>query len=101
MVTRFQDRVYCLVRKIPKGKVTTYREIAKKLRTRAYRAVGQALSRNPFAPQVPCHRVVNSDGSIGGYKGRPNSKEKARMLREEGIAVKGNKVNLKKCLFTF
>ncbi|MEK6856540.1 MAG: MGMT family protein, partial [Nanoarchaeota archaeon] len=60
------EKVYGLCKKIPEGKISTYREIGKKLNTKAYRAVGQALKRNPYAPNVPCHRVVSSSGKIGG-----------------------------------
>ena len=61
---------------------------------------------NPYAPDVPCHRVVNSDGSIGGYMGKTdkNSKEtkkKTSLLKKEGVEIKNNKINLKKYLFDF
>jgi O-6-methylguanine DNA methyltransferase len=70
MATEFSERVWKLVGKIPKGKVTTYGGIAGRLgRPGAGRAVGQALKRNPHAPIVPCHRVVKSDGGLGGYGG--------------------------------
>jgi methylated-DNA-[protein]-cysteine S-methyltransferase len=96
----FREKVYSLTRKIPKGRITTYREIAKKLKTKAYRMVGKALKQNPFAPEIPCHRVVCSDGSLGGYKGKLNSKKKAAMLRKEGIVIKKGKVaNFKNKLF--
>ena len=63
------ERAYRLLKKVPKGKVTTYKEMARALNTKAYRAIGQALKRNPFSPKVPCHRIVSSSGFIGGYKG--------------------------------
>lgn len=98
----FNQKVWNLAKKIPKGKVTTYKAIAKKLRTKAYRAVGSALRRNPYAPKVPCHRVVSSDGSVGGFKGKKFSKEKIRLLKKEGIGIKNNKIkNFKKYLFRF
>lgn len=75
---------------MPKGKVTTYKEIAHCLRVRAYRAVGQAMCLNPNAPIVPCHRVICSDGSIGGYA--RGAKEKMRLLKSEGIKFKENKI---------
>ena len=59
----FSEKVYFLTKKVPKGRVTTYKELAKKLKTKAYRAVGQALKCNPYAPKVPCHRVVKSVGT--------------------------------------
>jgi len=86
------EKVLHLCSKIPKGKVTTYKIIAHKLNTKAYRAVGAALKRNRYAPKIPCHRVVASDGHIGGYKGKWNSKQKLMMLRKEGIEVKNNKI---------
>ena len=93
----FNEKVYALLRKVPKGKVTTYKALAEKLGTKAYRAVGQAMRCNPYAPMVPCHRVVSSDGSIGGFMGNKNSdsreiNKKIRMLKKEGIQVKNNKI---------
>jgi len=96
MPTKFQDKVYNLCKKVPKGKVTTYKEIARAIGTKAYRAVGTALNKNPFAPKVPCHRVVNSDGSIGGFASGVD--KKIRLLRKEGVEIKGKRINLKKYL---
>jgi len=102
-VSPFAKKVYQLTKQIPEGKVTTYKEIAKALNCRAYQAVGQALKHNPFAPQVPCHRVVKSDGSIGGFSGQTKGKEikrKTMMLKKEGIHFKNNKIkNFNKVLF--
>ncbi len=103
----FNEKVYALLKKVPKGKVTTYKALAEALGTKAYRAVGQAMRHNPYAPKVPCHRVIASDGSVGGFSGtnNPKSKEirrKIRMLRREGIEFKEkNKLNLAKFLFNF
>jgi len=91
----FSDKVYSLCKKVPRGKVTTYKELAKALGTKAYRAVGQAMRHNPYAPIVPCHRVVASDGTIGGFSGRtsgPAIRNKIRMLAKEGVAVAGRKI---------
>jgi len=99
MPTKFQDKVYNLCKKVPKGKVTTYKEIAEALGTKAYRAVGTALNKNPFAPKVPCHRVVNSDGFIGGFAS--GTGKKTRMLRKESVMVKDKRIDLKKFLFRF
>lgn len=97
----FQDKVLALTKKIPKGKVTTYKEIAKALKTKAYRAVGKALKNNKTPITIPCHRVVSSDGTLGGYKGKLNSKEKIRLLKKEGIEIKDNKIiDFKKKLFS-
>lgn len=91
----FTSRVYQLCAKVPRGKVTTYREIGRAMRTAAYRAIGQALRRNPYAPKVPCHRVVASDGGIGGFRGCISGKsirDKIRMLGREGVRFTGNSV---------
>lgn len=95
--TSFNEKVYALLKKVPKGKVTTYKALAEALGTKAYRAVGQAMRCNPYAPNVPCHRVVASDGSIGGFMGKNNLKSKEvkrkiRILESEGVAVHNNKV---------
>ena len=86
----FSEKVWQLCKKIPKGKVTTYKEIAAAMKTNAYRAVGNALSRNPHSPVVPCHRVVGSDGSLVGFA--RGLRKKAEMLRKEGIAVRKGKI---------
>ena len=93
----FTQKIYQLTEKIPKGRVTTYKILAETAGTKAYRAVGQALRCNPYSPIVSCHRVVKSDGSIGGFSGKdnPKSKEvkrKIMMLIREGIKVKNNKI---------
>ena len=87
---------------IPKGKVTTYKLIADALKSHP-RAVGQALKVNPYAPKVPCHRIIASDGSLGGFMGQTAGKElekKKRLLQSEGIVVEGNNIsNIKQVLF--
>lgn len=97
----FAEKVYEELRKVPSGKVTTYKHLAEKLGTKAYRAVGSALKNNPYAPAVPCHRVVKSDGSIGGFMGKTKGEEvamKVVLLRDEGVEVVGMKVDLSKYL---
>ena len=91
MITKFQKRVYELCKKVPKGKVTTYKEIARKMGTKAYRAVGMALNKNPFAPKIPCHRVVGNNGHLVGFA--KGLKKKAQMLKKEGIKIKNNKIH--------
>ena len=98
----FSQKVYSLCKKIPKGKISTYKEIAKNLNTKAYRAVGNALRKNPYAPVVPCHRVVKSDGTLGGFQGKMNSKKKINLLKKEGIQTKDGKIiNFKKKIYKF
>lgn len=100
----FSQKVYRLAKEIPKGKVATYKSIAEKLGTKAYRAVGQALKRNKNTGGVPCFRVVKSNGEAGGYCGsdKRNIRKKIKKLRAEGVEIKDNKiVNLKKYLYQF
>jgi O-6-methylguanine DNA methyltransferase len=102
MSENFQADVLNLVKQIPVGRVTTYGEIARELTgsVRAARAVGQAVAKNPTPVQIPCHRVVRSDGDVGGYTLGVNTK--IRLLREEGIEIKGGKVaNFEETLFRF
>ena len=68
-ITIFQRKVYLALLDVPAGTTITYGELARRVGCRSAQAVGQALKRNPFAPDVPCHRVVASDGSLGGYNG--------------------------------
>ena len=97
--TEFEKAVLMATLEIPKGKVSTYKRIAKRIgRPNAYRAVGNALHKNPLAPIIPCHRVIRSDGLIAGDE--QSVKERRRRLLEEGIPVKGNRVRLsEKILF--
>jgi len=82
-LTDFQQRVYKAVCRIPKGGARSYQWVAQRIgQPRAARAVGQALHRNPFAPTVPCHRVVRADGSLGGYVG--GLTRKRELLQREG-----------------
>ena len=90
MVTEFEQQVYKLCKKIPKGKVSTYGEIAKAIGSKCSRAVGNALNKNPYAPVVPCHRVVRSNGGVGGFAS--GQKNKIKILKKEGIEIKGNKI---------
>ena len=91
-----------LVKQIPKGKLMTYGEIARELTgsVRAARAVGQAVATNPYPVVVPCHRVVRSDGDVGGYSS--GVEKKIRLLSAEGVEIKGRKVlNFEQTLFLF
>jgi methylated-DNA-[protein]-cysteine S-methyltransferase len=101
----FEARVWKLMKKIPKGRVTTYGLIARKLHTKAYRAVGNACRKNPYAPKVPCHRVVRSDGTVGGFGGRTSGstiEKKIQMLRAENVEVRHGKiVDFQRVLFRF
>lgn len=99
MKKSFYDKVYKVASKIPKGKVSTYKEIAKALNSKAYRAVGTAMNKNPYWPKVCCHRVINSDGQVGGFAS--GTKKKIQLLKKEGIEVVNGKVDLKRFLYRF
>ncbi len=100
--TDFDIRVWKALERIPAGRVTTYKEIARFIGTRAYRAVGRALGRNPDAPKIPCHRVVNSDGRIGGYSAEGGIARKIELLESEGISVSDGKIDaFEKVLYNF
>lgn len=97
-LTVFEKKVYEKCKHIPKGRVSTYKELAKAAGYKgAQRAVGNAMHKNPFSPVVPCHRVVKSGGSIGGFGS--GTKNKIKMLEKEGIEIKkGRIVNFSKVL---
>ena len=100
MSKSFNQKIWNLTKKIPKGKVTTYKILAEALGTKAYRAVGNVLNKNPYAPIVPCHRVVDSKGHLHGFA--HGLKKKAELLRKEGIKINNNRiVDFEKCLFYF
>ncbi|MFH0875011.1 MAG: MGMT family protein [archaeon] len=75
MTTVFEEKVYSALKKIPKGKVSTYSLVARAISVNSPRAVGSALAKNPYAPVVPCHRVVKSDGTVGGFNGKKKGNE--------------------------
>jgi len=99
------SKVYNLLTQIPRGKVTTYKILAQIFHTKAYRAIGQILKKNPDAPLVPCHRVVKSDGTIGGYMGAVSKavlKHKKSILKSEGVKFSGNRIRgFQEVLFLF
>ncbi|MDX2346776.1 MAG: MGMT family protein [Legionella sp.] len=96
----FNEKCYALLKLIPEGKVTTYREIARALDTKAWRAVGSAMAKNNNLFVIPCHRVVRSDGTVGQYA--LGADKKSDILIKEGVAVKNGKVkNLDKFMHKF
>lgn len=86
--TPFQKRVWTALCDLKKGEVITYAALAKKIgKPKAVRAVANAVGANPFAPEVPCHRVVRTDGGLGGYSGKGGIKTKLTLLKKEGVDV--------------
>ncbi len=87
----FAARIYRLVERIPDGKVTTYAELARAAgKPKATRLVGRVLNKNPSPVVVPCHRVVRSDGTVGGYAYGPGAKR--RLLEKEGVRISDNRI---------
>ena len=85
-ITEFQRKVYLELLNVPCGETITYGELARRIGCRSPQAVGQALKRNPFAPEVPCHRVIAHDGSLCGFAGHRTGEmieKKRRLLAEE------------------
>ena len=95
-MTEFQKKVLSITKKIPKGKVATYGLIAEIIGNKSYRAVGNALNKNPYPIKIPCHRVVKSDGKVGGFAKGTEYKEK--LLRNEQIEIHNGKIELHKYL---
>ena len=86
--TRFQLRVWNYLKKIPLGSVKTYSQVAKGIgKPLAVRAVANAIGKNPHAPKIPCHRVIRSDGSLGGYSGKGGLKTKKLLLKRESATL--------------
>ena len=86
--TEFQLKVWVYLRKIPRGSVKTYSQVAKGIgKPLAVRAVANAIGKNPYAPKIPCHRVIRSNGSLGGYSGKGGLKIKRFLLKKEGIRL--------------
>ena len=83
--TKFQIKVWNYLQTIPSGKVKTYTQVARAIgKPLAARAVANAIGKNPYPPKIPCHRVIRSDGSLGGYSGKGGIKIKKLLLKKEG-----------------
>ena len=104
-LSAYQQAILRLLAEVPKGKVTTYGDLAKELSRRdskwspnASRAVGTTMKNNPCGPQIPCHRVIRSDGTVGNFRGGEKGavQEKIAMLRDEGVSVLDGKIDLEK-----
>lgn len=103
-LTDFQRKVYTIVIQIPKGRVMTYQGLARALGCGSCQAVGQALRRNPFAPAVPCHRVIKSDLSLGGFAGARQGESLVRklaLLAGEGVVFKNGRLQNPELIVAF
>ena len=86
--TKFQLKVWKYLKSIKKGTVKTYKEVAIAIKNpKSARAVANACAKNPYAPKIPCHRVIRSDGTLGGYSGKGGIRQKLRLLRYEKVAI--------------
>ena len=86
--TKFQLKVWKYLITIPKGSVKTYKQVAIAIKNpKAARAVANACAKNPYAPRIPCHRVIRSDGALGGYSGRGGIRQKLKLLRSEKVSI--------------
>lgn len=85
-ITEFQRKVYLALLEVPRGETISYKQLGECIGCRSAQAIGQALKRNPLAPEVPCHRVIASDGSIGGFHGQREGEmidKKKALLKSE------------------
>ncbi|MEM1295209.1 MAG: MGMT family protein [Verrucomicrobiota bacterium] len=103
--TRFEHRVYQALQEVPEGRVTTYKFLGKAVGCDSSQAIGQAMKRNPFVPEVPCHRVIKSDLTIGGYAGKSDGEKRRRkleLLAKEGVRFdEGGRLIEEQRLFDF
>ena len=91
----FRNKVYGQLKKVPKGKVVTYKTLAGSLGTKAYRAVGTAMKCNEDPVNIPCYKVVRSDGSVGSYSSPGGTRKKIELLQKDGITVNNGKIDKK------
>ena len=86
--TKFQQKVWQYLKNIPRGKVKTYKQVAIAIKSpKSARAVANACGKNPYAPKIPCHRVIRSDGGVGGYSGKGGIRKKLELLRSEKVKI--------------
>ncbi len=98
---KLEEKVYKKLLEVPKGKITTYGELAKAIGLKnGQRVIGKIMNKNPYPVIVPCHRVIKSDGKIGGYAW--GEKVKAKMLSNEGMKIKNGKIlDVEKSIYRF
>jgi len=100
----FRKKVYRACQCIPEGRVTTYKHLAQAIDCNSSQAVGQALRNNPYAPEVPCHRVIKTNRRLGGFYGQVEGEavlKKKNLLQQEGVIFDNDDRINKACIFTF
>ena len=97
----FNEKIYEKLKKVPKGKVISYKKLAESIGSKAYRAVGSAMRNNKDTINIPCYKVIMSTGEIGDYSSHGGVKEKIRSLKRDGIKIKNNKIDLGKYGYSF
>ena len=88
----FKEKIYNALKTVPKGYLTTYKELAKAVNSKAYRVVGSLMKKNEHPKEIPCYKVVKSNGSIGNYSAKGGIKRKIELLRKDGILVENSKI---------
>jgi methylated-DNA-[protein]-cysteine S-methyltransferase len=101
MRSGFAEKVYAALKKVPKGKITTYKELAKAVRSKAYRAVGTVMKTNDDISHIHCYRVIRSDGSVGEYSAPRGTSRKAALLKADGIEIRDGKIDMRRYVYRF
>ena len=91
-----KEIIYNKLKQVPKGKVITYKELAKSVNSKAYRYVGSCMNDNEHPDKIPCYKVVRSDGKIGNYSGKGGVKTKIKLLEKDGVKIVNGKIDLEK-----
>lgn len=97
----FKQKVYQKLKHVPKGKVITYKNLAKAINSKAYRAIGNCMKTNSDPKNIPCYKVVNSNGKIGSYSAPGGTKKKIALLKKDNIQIKDKKIDLTRYGFRF
>ena len=96
-----KDKIYKNLKKVPKGKVVTYKSLGKSVNSKAYRFVGSCMRNNKHPKEIPCYKVIRSDRRIGNYSGSGGVNGKLKLLEKDGIKVVNGKIDLKKYEYRF
>ena len=97
----FNEKIYEKLKKVPKWKFISYKELGRAVNSKAYRAVGNAMKNNKDPVNIPCYKVIKSSGEIGDYSSNGGAKKKIKLLKKDGIEIKNNKIDLNKYGYSF